>query len=118
MKPHGTLLLKLSDIRALLPFKELAKESLQSSGAAVVATTNVEEAVRQSDICVTCTPSRCYYLKRNMVSPGTFIAAMGADSSERRELDPRLLKSNKVVVDVLAQRSRAGELHDTLEKGM
>jgi len=98
--------------------ESFAKESSQSPGAEVVATRNLEAAVGASDICVTCTPSRQYYLEQKYVSPGTFIAAMGADSPEKQELDPGLLKSNKVVVDVLGQCSRAGELHHALEKGM
>ena len=47
-------------------------------------------AVRQSDICITCTPSRHFFLKREDVAPGTFIAAVGADDERKQELDPRL----------------------------
>jgi ornithine cyclodeaminase/alanine dehydrogenase-like protein (mu-crystallin family) len=98
--------------------ESLARDSSQTLGITVVATTNLEGAVRESDICVTCTPSRRYYLDKKYVSPGTFIAAMGADSPDKQELDPELLKSNKVVVDVLEQCARAGELHHALEKCM
>ena len=41
-------------------------------------------AVRQSDICVTCTPSRQPLIGRDDVQPGTFIAAVGADNPENR----------------------------------
>jgi alanine dehydrogenase len=34
------------------------------------------------------------------------------------ELDPELLKSSKVVVDILEQCARVGELHHALGKGM
>jgi len=98
--------------------ESLASASSRRLGITVVATTNLEAAVEQSDICVTCTPSRQYYLEKKFVSPGTFIAAMGADSPDKQELDPELLKSNKVVVDILDQCAVAGELHHALEKGM
>ena len=84
----------------------------------VMATTNLEQAVQECDICVTCTPARRFYLNCEFVRPGTFIAAMGADSPEKQELDPQLLKSSKVVVDILAQCEVAGELHHALACGM
>jgi alanine dehydrogenase len=84
----------------------------------VVATIDLPGAMKVSDVCVTCTPSRQYYLEKGDVRPGTFIAAMGADSPEKQELDPELLKSSKVVVDILEQCAQVGELHHALGKGM
>jgi alanine dehydrogenase len=71
-------------------------------------------AVQESDICITCTPSKEYFLKREYVSRGTFIAAVGADSENKQELDPALIGSNKVVVDLLEQCATIGELHHAL----
>jgi ornithine cyclodeaminase/alanine dehydrogenase len=84
----------------------------------VSATVNLHEAARASSVCVTCTPARHYYLSQDDVGPGTFIAAMGADSPDKQELHPALLKTNKVVVDILDQCAGAGELHHALEDGM
>ncbi len=84
----------------------------------VNAVRDLATAVGQSDICVTCTPSREYFLNREDVAPGTFIAAVGADSPEKQELDPTLLASNKIVVDLLGQCATIGELHHALEKGL
>jgi alanine dehydrogenase len=95
-----------------------AKTMSQLLGITVVAPADMREAVKESDIVVTCTPSRRFFLLNEYVSPGTFIAAMGADSPDKQELDPMLLKSNKVVVDVLGQCVRAGELHHALDEGM
>jgi ornithine cyclodeaminase/alanine dehydrogenase len=75
-------------------------------------------AVRESDVAVTCTPSRQPYLKSADVRPGTFIAAMGADSPEKQELDTSLLGAGKLVVDILAQCEKVGELHHALEAGV
>jgi alanine dehydrogenase len=84
----------------------------------VKAVRDLESAVRQSDICITCTPSREPFLNRDFVPPGTFIAAVGADSSEKRELDPSLMLQNKIVVDILEQCAEFGELHHALDEGV
>jgi alanine dehydrogenase len=78
----------------------------------------LEDAVRQSDILITCTPSRQPFLKRDYIAPGTFIAAVGADSPEKQELDPSLMNGNKVVVDILEQCAGIGELHHALDAGV
>jgi alanine dehydrogenase len=75
-------------------------------------------AVKQSDICVTCTPSRQAYLSATEVSPGTFISAVGADNADKQELHPALMANNKIVVDVLEQCAVMGELHHALDAGL
>ena len=74
-------------------------------------------AVSQSDVCVTCTPSRAPFLEAGVLRPGTFVAAVGADSPDKQELHPGVLASAKVVVDVLDQCAAIGELHHALESG-
>ncbi len=93
---------------------EMSKE-LQISVAPVQ---DLGRAVRQSDICVTCTPSRKPFLRSEDVAPGTFIAAVGADSEEKQELDAALVASSKVVVDLLSQCANIGELHHALQQGL
>ena len=76
---------------------------------------DLQTAVRQSDICVTCTPSKQPFLREDFIAPGTFIAAIGADNSEKWELEPAMLGRNKVVVDLLEQCATIGELHHALD---
>jgi alanine dehydrogenase len=76
------------------------------------------DAVRRSDVCVTCTPSRAPFLMREHVVAGTFVAAVGADSSDKQELDPRLMADSVIVVDVLEQCALIGDLHHALEAGV
>jgi ornithine cyclodeaminase/alanine dehydrogenase-like protein (mu-crystallin family) len=57
-------------------------------------------------------------LSREHVKPGTFIAAVGADSEEKQELDPALMASSKIVVDLLDQCASIGDLHHALAKGL
>jgi alanine dehydrogenase len=83
---------------------------------AIKAVTQLEGAVLQSDICVTCTPSRQFFLKREHIAPGTFIAAIGADNEDKQELDPTLLGRSKVVADLVEQCATIGELHHALDQ--
>lgn len=79
---------------------------------------DLQTVVKQSDVCVTCTPSKHPFLKRDFISPGTFIAAVGSDNPEKQELEPVLLSENKLVVDVLEQCSTIGELHHALDESL
>jgi ornithine cyclodeaminase/alanine dehydrogenase-like protein (mu-crystallin family) len=64
-----------------------------------------------ADIIVTCTTSRTPVLHRRDVRPGTFIAAVGADSDTKHEIAPDLLAGSKVVADVVSQCEAIGDLH-------
>lgn len=77
----------------------------------VKAVSTVEEGLNGTDICVTCTPSKRFYVTRESVRPGTFLAAVGADSEDKQELEPALLADNKIVVDILEQCATIGDLH-------
>jgi len=84
----------------------------------ITAVTDLSHAVRQSDVCITCTPSRRYFLQRQDVRPGTFIAAIGADNPEKQELEPALMADSKIVVDMLEQCATMGDLHHALQAGL
>ena len=81
----------------------------------VVPADNLMQAVSESHICVTCTSSNNYFIRREFVSPGTFIAAVGSDSENKQEIEPALIASGKLVVDSLEQCAQVGELHHALE---
>ncbi len=98
--------------------RRFARDLSQELGIKVSVVSDLAKAVGESDICVTCTPSRRPFLNREDVASGTFIAAVGADSSEKQELDPRLMASGKIVVDILEQCATIGELHHALEAGV
>jgi alanine dehydrogenase len=98
--------------------RRFANELSKELALEVDAVNDLAKAVRESDICVTCTPSKRYFLNSEYVAPGTFIAAVGADNEEKQELDPALMVSNKVVVDLLEQCATIGDFHHALEKGL
>src|SRR5262249_32734239 len=76
-----------------------AREMSAELAFPVEAVADPAPAVGRSDVCVTCTPSRRFFLRREDVPAGAFVAAVGADSPEKQELDPRLLAASRLVVD-------------------
>jgi alanine dehydrogenase len=72
------------------------------------------DVVRDSDIVVTCTSSRQAFLTTNLERPGTFIAAVGADNSDKSEVDPQLYAASLAVVDSLEQAAEIGDLRHAL----
>jgi alanine dehydrogenase len=78
----------------------------------------LRDAVRRSDICVTCTTSRRAILHLEDVAPGTFVAAVGADNPEKQEIDPALLAQSVLVVDLVEQCATMGDLHHALAAGV
>ena len=119
--------LQLAAITAVLPLRRIMlididharAEDLAARAAAkhavhVEPTKDLPAALRDSDVCVTCTTSRRAFLRPVDITPGTFIAAVGADNPEKQELEPSLLASATLVVDVLHQCAEIGELHHAL----
>jgi alanine dehydrogenase len=98
--------------------RRFATELSEELGLPVDAVGDLDKAVGQSDICITCTPSTEPFLERRYVKPGTFIAAVGADSENKQEVDPMLVASSKVIVDLLEQCRSIGELHHAIARGL
>lgn len=72
-------------------------------------------ATRGADVIVTCTTAHVPFLTEADVSPGAFIAAVGADNPEKSEITPSLMERAKVVVDNLDQCLVMGDLHHAIE---
>ena len=79
---------------------------------------DLAEAARSSDMVVTCTTTNRYFITREMIKPGTFIAAVGADNEHKQEIEPQLLAQAKVVTDLTEQAARIGDLHHAIEAGV
>lgn len=75
-------------------------------------------AVRDSDVCVTCTTATKFFLHKEDVVPGTFVAAVGADDAHKQEIDPALMASAKVVGDSLEQICSIGDTHHAIANGL
>jgi len=122
---------QLAAIAAVLPLRriilvdldharaeDLAARAAAEHGIQAEPTRDLRAALRDSDVCVTCTTSRRAFLAAGDIAPGTFIAAVGADNPDKQELEPALLASATLVVDVLGQCAEIGELHHALAAGV
>jgi alanine dehydrogenase len=94
-----------------------ADDMTQRLGIDVRPVSSIRESSRTSDIVVTCTPSIEPILHIDDVTDGTFIAAVGADSEHKQEVDVRLMAKAAVVVDVLSQCAVIGDLHHAIAVG-
>ena len=123
--------LQLAAVAAVLPLERawvldvdparaeaLAERGRVRLGLDVEATDDLRKALGDSDVCVTCTPSRQALVMAEDVRAGTFLAAVGADAHGKQELDPRLMASSTVVVDVLEQCVEIGELQHAVAAGL
>ena len=98
--------------------RTFAAEMSTSLGIDVRPADALAEAAGASDMIAMCTTSREVVLRRADVRDGAFIAAIGADSEDKRELDTELLAASAVVVDDLAQCAAMGELRHAVEEGV
>jgi len=98
--------------------ERLAEWATDKLAAPVIVLRAPDGGLPDSDIIVTCTTSTQPVLMADMVRPGTFVAAVGADSPSKHEIDAALLGTSKVVVDSLEQCAAMGELHHALEAGV
>lgn len=69
------------------------------------------------DVIVTCTTARLPILGGADVSPGTFVAAVGADHPSKQEIDPALYAAARVFVDSPEQALVSGDLHHAVAAG-
>ncbi|MDP1841364.1 MAG: ornithine cyclodeaminase family protein [Reyranella sp.] len=94
-----------------------AREMSVELGLDMEATADLSP-VRRSDIVVACSSAHRAFLTPDLVRPGTFIAAVGADNPDKSEIDPGLYAKSLVVVDSLEQCAEIGDLHHALVAGV
>jgi alanine dehydrogenase len=98
--------------------EKLVEELSRELGVTVKLTSDLASALKVSQICVTCTTAREFFVKKGDVPPGLFISAVGADSPGKQEIDPKLLRENKVIADILEQCVKVGDLQHAVAQGM
>jgi alanine dehydrogenase len=84
----------------------------------LTGSTDLEQVVRGADVVVTGTHARRWIVDDAWISPGTHIAALGADLEGEQELDPRLLRRGRVFVDDIRQCRPDGEINVALREGV
>jgi alanine dehydrogenase len=79
---------------------------------------DLASATQKSDVCITCTTANEFFVRKEDVRRGTFIAAVGADDVNKQEIDPALIASAKVVADSLEQSCAIGEVHHAIAQSL
>jgi alanine dehydrogenase len=87
-------------------------------GMVIEPVCDLPAALRQSDVCITCTTATKFFVRKEDVPSGMFIAAVGADDSHKQEIDPALIASAKVVADNLEQSCTIGDTHHAIAAGL
>ena len=114
---------KLTEVRvwdALPEFLEkYVKEMSAETGLQIRKCATAEEAVRGADIVVTTSRGRSGpIVKKEWLKPGTHIAAIGADSLGKQELDADVYDSTKVVCDSISLCVKRGETQNAVRAGV
>jgi alanine dehydrogenase len=114
---------KLTEVRAWDALPEFldayVKEMSAKTGLKIRKCATAEEAVRGADIVVTTTRGRSGpIVKKEWIQPGTHIAAIGADASDKQELDADVFAGAKVVCDSSNLCSERGETHNAVKAGI
>jgi ectoine utilization protein EutC len=95
----------------------LAREIADDAGCEAQVAQTVEEAVENSNLVVTVTPSHEPLVFADWIKPGTTVVAVGSDDPAKQELDTKLLaKADVLIADRLSQCAALGEIHHALEE--
>jgi ornithine cyclodeaminase/alanine dehydrogenase-like protein (mu-crystallin family) len=93
-------------------------DRLADGGIACQPSGSLENAVRRSDVIITTTPARQPLLRRDWLTPGVHINAMGADTAGKQEHEIATLRDSLVIVDDWTQASRLGECQHAVAAGL
>jgi ornithine cyclodeaminase/alanine dehydrogenase-like protein (mu-crystallin family) len=94
-----------------------ARKFADSEAVRIEPAHDLAAAARACDLVITCTTATRYFLTREMIRPGTFVAAVGADSERKQEIEPRLMAEATVVTDLTDQACAIGDLHHAIAAG-
>jgi ornithine cyclodeaminase len=95
------------------------KKDMEPLGFKIRTTLSAGDIARNCNLIVTATPSTSPLLTADQVQKGVHITAMGSDTPEKIELDPRILqKADIVVADSISQCLIRGEIHHAIKAGL
>ncbi len=88
-------------------------------GKSVLPADTPEQALREAQLVVTCTPSREPLVESAWLQADATVIAVGSDGPDKRELAAEVVaNADKVVADRLSQCVRLGEIHHAVEAGL
>lgn len=98
--------------------KDFAMEMTSKLGFPFEVAQSLGIATRESDVIITCTTAGEPFLDESHVMPGTFVAAVGADSPSKNEIAPALMAKGSVYADVTAQAEIMGDTRHAIAAGV
>jgi ornithine cyclodeaminase/alanine dehydrogenase-like protein (mu-crystallin family) len=123
-REHIRALCRVLPLRRVLAFDSdrgraegYAREMSAELALEVSPVSDLASALEETDVLVTCTPSRKAFVRKEDVRPGTFVAAVGADNEDKQELEESLMAASAVVTDLTSQAAQIGDLHHALAAG-
>lgn len=94
-------------------------EYFKDSPLEIEFVSETREVAANANLIVTTTPSKTPLLQVDDIRPGTHITAVGADTTDKIELDSAILKKADLVVsDSLPQSETRGEIYQAVKAGM
>jgi ornithine cyclodeaminase len=98
---------------------DLYREDMEPFGFNLKTTLDAKDIPENCNLIVTATPSKSPLLSAEQIKKGTHITAVGADTAEKNELDPRILqKADRIVADSVDQCLLRGEIYQAIKAGM
>jgi len=95
------------------------KQDMENQGFRVRTTLNPDDVGANCNLIITATPATSPLLSVDHIQKGIHITAMGSDTPEKNELDPRILqKADIVVADSISQCLLRGEIHHAIKAGV
>ena len=94
-------------------------EVMKSHGFNINIVSDSKELCKNSNLIVTTTNANESLIYKDDIKEGTHITAMGSDTPDKRELDPRILNiADTVIVDSIPQCLERGETKNALDRNL
>lgn len=95
------------------------KKDMDSLGYKIQTSLNANEVAENCNLIVTVTPSQTPLILAKHVQKGTHITAVGSDTQDKQELDPKILQHADIVVaDSISQCLVRGEIFQAIKAGL
>ena len=95
------------------------RQDMEKIGFNVQVTQYAGEVTEKCRLIITATPSQTPLIDVKQIKPGTHITAMGSDTSQKQELDSKILqKADIVVADSIEQCLSRGEIFKALQANL
>lgn len=122
---HVEALAKITDVDKVYVYdvnrskaERLSEEVVRRFDLKVLVADTPKDAVESADVLATLTPAKSPIVMDGWLREGVHINAMGADAPGKQEIDYRVLKKAKIVVDDFEQAVHSGEVNVPISQGL